>query len=149
MHYSRTRVEIYNQYELVATHKRVRSPHNYSTIPEHMPSQHRYLSEWSPAFFLEKARIIGPAVEYYISQVLAKNEHRDQIYKSCQGILSLATRAGHDRLIKACQRASDIGYYNYKTIDDILKKNMDQYEEDNTSTPMPMHTNIRGGNYYQ
>src|ERR1019366_3400364 len=29
LQYSRSQVDLYNQYELVATHKRIRSPHNY------------------------------------------------------------------------------------------------------------------------
>ena len=146
---SRSQVDLYNQYELVATHKRIRSPHNYSTEPSHMPPQHRYVTEWSPTFFIEKAKAIDPVVEYYVSQVLAKKQHPEQAYKSCQGILSFAIRVGNTRLIKACKRAKEIGYYNYKIIEDILTKNLDRYDEDLEPTPMPTHDNIRGGNYYQ
>ncbi len=149
MQYSKSKVELYQKYEMVASHKRLRSPHNYSTEPSHMPPQHRYVTEWSPTFFMEKARAIDPVVEYYISQVLEKKQHPEQAYKSCQGILSLAKRVGNQRLIKACKRAHEIGYYNYKIIDDILKKNLDNYEEEPLSIQMPTHENIRGGNYYQ
>lgn len=148
MQYSRSEVDLYLQYELIATHKRVRSPHNYTTDPAHMPAQHRYVTEWSPTFFMEKAKSIDPVVEYYISQVLAKKQHPEQAYKSCSGILSFAKRVGNLRLIKACKRAHEIGYYNYKIIEDILKNNLDKYEEDLEPSPMPAHENIRGGNYY-
>jgi transposase len=149
MQYSRSEVDIYNQYELVASHKRIRSRGNYSTDPSHMPPQHRYVTEWSPTFFMEKAKAIDPVVEYYISQVLEKKQHPEQAYKSCMGILSFAKRVGNIRLIKACKRAHEIGYYNYKIIDDILKNNLDKYDEDPEPAPMPAHDNIRGGNYYQ
>lgn len=149
LQYSRSDVELYQQYELIAVHKRVRSPHNYTTDPAHMPPQHRYVTEWSPAFFMEKAKAIDPVVEYYISQVLAKKQHPEQAYKSCQGILSFAKRVGNIRLIKACKRAHEIGYYNYKIVDDILKNNLDMYEDDPPPSSMPAHENIRGGNYYQ
>lgn len=149
LQYSRSRVELYQNYELVASHKRLRSPGNYSTEPDHMPAQHRYVTEWSPAFFMEKANAIDEVVAYYISQVLQKKQHPEQAYKSCQGILSLAKKVGNARLIKACKRAHDIGYYNYKIIDDILKNNLDKYEEESTSNNMPSHENIRGGDYYQ
>ena len=43
LQYSRSVVDIYHKYQLVATHKRLRSPHNYSTIATHMPPQHRYV----------------------------------------------------------------------------------------------------------
>lgn len=149
LQYSRSQVELYLDYQLVASHKRIRSPHNYTTVAEHMPPQHRFLTEWSPAFFLEKARHISPEVEYYIRQVLEKKQHPEQAYKSCQGILSFVKRAGNVRLIKACKRASEIGYYNYKIIEDILKKGLDRYEEEPTTINMPAHENIRGGDYYQ
>lgn len=149
LHYSRSKVELYENYELVATHPRLRSPHNYTTEPVHMPPQHRYVTEWSPSFFMEKANAIDPVVAYYISQVLKKKQHPEQAYKSCQGILSFAKRVGNQRLIKACKRAHEIGYYNYKMIDDILKNNLDQYEDDSPTSNMPGHENIRGGTYYK
>jgi transposase len=149
LQYSRTSVEIFHNYEPVAKHKRVRSPGNYSTEPSHMPPQHKYVTEWSPTYFLEKAKEINPVVEYFIGQVLAKKQHPEQAYKSCQGILSFAKRVGHQRLINACRRAHEIGYYNYKIIEDILRKSLDQYEDDATPVQMPVHDNIRGGNYYQ
>jgi len=149
MQYSRSVVEIYLQYELIATHERLRSPGNYTTNPEHLSPEHRYLTEWSPSFFLEKAKLIDPVVEHYIGQVLAKRQHVEQSYKSCQGILSFAKRVGHARLINACRRANEIGYYNYKIIEDILKKNMDNYDNDPLPDTMPEHENIRGKNYYQ
>ncbi len=149
LQYSRSQVEIYEKYQLIALHKRIRSPHNYTTEPTHMPAQHRYVTEWSPIFFIEKAKAIDPSVEYYISQVLAKKQHPEQAYKSCQGILSFSKRVGNSRLIKACKRAHEIGYYNYKIIDQILKQNLDRYEQDPQTTLMPRHDNIRGADYYQ
>jgi len=149
MQYSRSRVDIYQEYALVATHQRIRSAGNYSTEPSHMPPQHLYVTQWSPQFFMDKAKEIDEVVEYYISQVLAKKHHPEQAYKACMGILSFSKRVGNVRLIKACKRAHEIGYYNYKIIDDILKNNLDKYDEDPAPSPMPLHDNIRGGNYYQ
>ena len=149
LQYSRTLVELYQNYELIASHKRIRSPHNYSTDPSHMPPQHRYLTEWSPEFFLKRARAIDAVVEQYIKEVLAKKQHPEQAYKSCQGILMLEKRVGSRRLIKACQRAHEIGYYNYRIIQDILKNNLDNFDESPPSQSMPAHDNIRGADYYQ
>ena len=150
MQYSRSQVNLYLHYELMATHKRLRSRHNYTTVAEHMPAQHRYVMEWNPTFFIEKGRVIDAVVEYYISQVLAKKQHPEQGYKSCMGILALGARYGNARLIKACKRAHEIGYYNYKIIEDIITKNLDNYDDDEIeSSNMPAHDNIRGGNYYQ
>jgi transposase len=149
LQYSRTRVELYDQYQLVASHERIRSPHNYTTTPDHMPSTHRYITEWSPSFFIDKAKEIDPIVEHYIAQVLAKKIYPEQAYRSCQGILSFAGKVGKERLIKACQRSAEIGYYNYKTIEDILKRHLENNDDDKLSVQMPVHENIRGGGYYQ
>lgn len=88
LHYSRSIVDIYHKYQIVAQHRRVRSKHGYSTEASHMAPQHRTLTEWSPEFFLERARAIDPSVEFYISQVLIKKTHPEQAYKACNGILS-------------------------------------------------------------
>ena len=148
MQYSRSQVNIYENYKLIASHKRIRSRHNYSTDPAHRSPEHQFVMEWTPSFFLEKSKIIDPIVEYYIGQVLIKKKYPEQAYKSCQGILSFAKRVGNDRLIKACHRAHEIGYYNYKMIEDILTKNLDKYQEEPQPSHMPSHENIRGGNYY-
>lgn len=150
LQYSRSQVELFLKYELIASHKRIRSPHNYTTEAIHLSPEHRYVTEWSPAFFLEKARAIDPSVEYYINQVLAKKQHAEQAYKSCQGILSFSKRVGNLRLIRACKRAHEFGYYNYKIIEDIIRQNLDLPEEEQAPVaPMPAHDNIRGANYYE
>ncbi|MBP8915953.1 MAG: IS21 family transposase [Chitinophagales bacterium] len=149
LQYSRSLVEIFQQYELIATHKRVLNPHRYTTDPKHLSPEHRYLTEWNPTFFLDQARAIDPIVEKYIEQVLAKRQHPEQSYKSCSGILSFAKRVGPARLINACRRAIEVGYYNYGIIDDILKNNMDDYTDEPGPDNMPQHENIRGGDYYQ
>ncbi len=149
LQYSRSQVELFLNYELIASHKRVRSPHNYTTDASHVPSQHQFVTEWSPSYFLEKAKQIDAVVELYIFKVLEKKQHPEQAYKSCQGILSFYKRVGNERLIKACKRAHEIGFYNYKIIDDILRQNLDRYEDETAPAHMPAHENIRGSNYYQ
>ncbi len=148
--FSKSTVEIFYKYELIAAHQRVRSAHNYSTDPSHMATQHQVLAEWNPDYFLAQARSISHEVEYYIAQVLRKKPHPEQAYKSCQGILSFAKRVGHKRLIKACQRGHAYGLYHYRAIEDILQRGLDLYDlEEDRQLPMPEHENIRGKNYYQ
>lgn len=149
MHYSRSKVDLYMNYELIASHKRIRSPHNYSTDPAHLSPQHLHVTEWSPEFFINQAKAIDPVVELFITEVLKKRQHPQQTYKSCQGILQIGKRFTHARLIKACSRAHAIGYYNYKIIEDILVKNLDKYDDDPQPPSMPAHENIRGADYYQ
>jgi transposase len=146
--YSKSQIEIYFNYELIATHDRVKSPHNYTTDTSHMATFNLHIADWNPERFLSEARKIHDDVAMYIQQVLIKKSHPEQGYKSCQGILSFAKRVGKDRLIKACQRAHLYGVYNYKIVETILKRNLDQHEMDDKTAPMPKHDNIRGEEYY-
>jgi len=148
--YSKSIVEFFYKYELIASHQRVRSAHNYTTNASHMATQHQVLAEWNPDYFLAQARAISKEVEYYIAQVLQKKPHPEQAYKSCQGILSFAKRVGHQRLIKACQRGHAYGLYHFRAIEDILQRGLDLHDlEEDRQLPMPDHKNIRGKNYYQ
>lgn len=148
--YSKSTVEIFYKYQIIATHARLRSAHNYTTDPSHMATQHKAMAEWNPDYFLAQARTIGKEVEFYIAIVLQRRPHPEQAYKSCQGILSFAKRVGHQRLIKACVRGHAYGLYHYRAIEDILQKGLDLFDlEEDKQLPMPFHENIRGKNYYQ
>ncbi len=149
--FSGTLVEIYYRYERIALHQRVKSPYNYSTDKEHLASTHRFLTEWTPDKFVEWASSIHDDVRLYILKILDRKQHPEQAYRSCIGILSFAKKAGEQRLISACQRALSYGIYNYKIIQMILEKKMDQYEDSlfADELPMPNHDNIRGEEYYQ
>jgi hypothetical protein len=141
--YSRSVVEVYDNYRLVATHARVKSPGNYTTERTHLPLEHQYMFTWSPEQYITRARAIDPAVELYIRKVLDKKVYPQQAYKSCDGILSFDKKIGRERLINACKRANDIGYYGYKAIENILKRGIDKYEMEDVPEGMPTHDNIR------
>lgn len=147
--FSKSKLEIYDKYELIATHQRIKSPGNYSTDPDHMASHNKHIAQWNPELFLQTAASIHSDVELYIRQVLLKKTHPEQGYKSCQGIISYAKRVGNERLIRACQRAHQYGIYNYRIIESILQRNLDQSEIEGELPPMPKHDNIRGKDYYK
>jgi transposase len=148
--FSRTMVEIYYSYERIAEHKRIKSPYNYTTDQEHLASAHRFVSEWTPEYFLSWADKIHEDVKLYVLKILDRKQHPEQAYKSCVGILSFSKKVGNERLIKACQRALGYGLYNYKTIQQILEMGLDKFDEpENEQLEMPLHDNIRGKEYYQ
>ena len=151
--YSKTEIEIFYQYERIAHHQRMRSPYNYSTLEEHLASTHKFLSDWRPEKFIAWAENIGQEVKELIFHILEKKQHPEQGYKSCIGILSLAKKYGNEGLINACRRALEYGFYNYKTVQNILEKGLDTMNEDDieihSQLEIPMHENIRGQEYYQ
>ncbi len=148
--YSNHSVEIFYNYERIALHKRIKSPFNYTTEKEHMASAHQFVADWSPEKFISWASAIHEDVKLYIIKILDKKQHPEQAYKSCVGILSFTKKYGNDRLAKACTRALGYGIYNYKTIQNILEKGMDNHAiEVDEQIEMPLHENIRGENYYK
>lgn len=147
--YSSATVEIFYKYNRIAVHPRIKSSYNYSTIKEHMASNHQFMTDWTPQRFIDWARSIHSNVEKYIAKVLEKKKHPEQAYKSCMGILSLHKKVGSERLTGACQRALDYELYNYKIIVKILEKGLDKLDEDTSEEQLPSHQNIRGENYYQ
>ena len=148
--YTDSFVEIYHRHERLAVHERKRQRYGYTTAAEHMPSHHRFVSEWSSEKFISWAAHIGENCKGYIIGILDKKQHPEQSYKSCMGILHLAKKVGNQRLDNACRRASDYGAYNYSMVERILKKGWDTLEDDPEDTSeVPDHDNIRGGNYYK
>lgn len=150
--YTSTKIEVYDQDEVVAVHDRFLGKGlKYITIQDHLATQHKYLAEWNPQKFMATASSIGEAVAQYIAKILAREMYPEQSYKSCSGVLSFAKRVGNARLINACKRADGFGIYNYGIIDQILRSKADAipFEDEIPNSVMPFHENIRGQDYYE
>jgi len=150
--YSQSVVEVYHRYERIAIHNRSRQPYMYTTVNEHLASKHRYMSDWNPNTFIERAEEVGPETKQYIIELLNTRQHPEQTYRSCQGVLSFAARVGKERLNNACRRALQYGDYGYQTIKAILERGLDgntDEAEPGSDQPLPPHDNIRGKNYYR
>lgn len=147
-------VEIYFQHQRIALHKRNYKKHGYTTVKEHMPEGHqRYFEQrgWTADYFLKQASAIGPSTHRYIEAVLKGKHFTEQTYNACLGILRLGKQYGNERLEAACKRALQGGVFTYRTIDNILKNNMDKlsYAEQPELFATPEHDNIRGAGTYK
>jgi transposase len=147
--YTSTYVSVYLAGERIAYHLRDRRPHKYTTVKEHLPSSHQFVSEWNPSKFIEWAGHIHPDVKAYIMNVLENKSYPEQTYRSCVGILSFEKKAGRDRLIAACQRATAFGAFNYKVIEQIINNKLDRLDTKKENLTLPLHENIRGAGYYK
>ncbi len=148
--YSDSSVEMYYKYERIAVHSRHRRKYGYTTQKEHMPSYHKFMTEWSSEKFIQWASQIGEDCKAYIIKILDKKQHPEQSYKSCLGILHLAKKHSDARLNSACKRAIDYEAYNYRTIVSILKNGWDKVEKPiERDIELPQHNNIRGKDYFK
>ncbi len=148
--YSENTVEIFSQKNRVALHKRSRSQGGYSTLQDHLSSSAKAYSEWSLAFFQERALKIGTYTHQYITDLINQKPYPEIGYKQALGILMLPKRYTLDRLEQACQRACEIEKRSYHIVENILKNSMDKeiIEEVNPLINME-NPNIRGADYYQ
>jgi transposase len=149
--YSQGQVEIYYRYDCIATHARDYKPYGYTTCEDHLASKHKFKSDWIPENFIQRATFIGTYTRDYITRILEIRQHPEQAYKTCQGILSFAVRAGNERLNRACRRALYYGDFSYNAIRVILEKRLDMepFDTEDDNKKMPPHGNVRGGDYYK
>jgi len=143
-------VELFYKGTRVASHQR--SPHKgrHSTVADHMPPAHRHYAEWTPQRLVGWAARSGPAVAQVVETILASRPHPQQGFRACLGIMRLGKSYGAERLAAACQRALTLGACSYKSIESILKHNLDRtpVSPKPAGTPPPCHGNIRGPQYY-
>jgi len=147
--YTISSVEIYHKADRIAFHQRNLHPYKYTTIREHMPSAHNFVSDWNAEKFLSWASGVGEETRTVIEKILQSKQHPEQAYKSCVGILSFAKKTGNERLNNACKRAIHYQSYNYMSIKNILDKALDKEQILEHQYALPLHDNIRGKDYYQ
>lgn len=148
--YTESYVDIYHDNKRIAFHKRCKDLNQkYITNKDHMPSHHRFYSDWSAEKFTNWAKGIGENVKKVIEKILASKRHPEQGFKICMGILNLSRTFGNERLENACKMANDFGFYSYKKINNILQKKLDLPKVETTLFhELPTHLNIRGKEYY-
>jgi transposase len=143
-------IECFYKSNRVASHIRSHHKGRHSTVKEHMPKSHQKWAQWTPDRFIRWAGKIGPHTQSLIENVLNSRAHPQQGFRSCLGILRLAKGYGNDRLEAACRRAVAIGGTSYRSVESILKHNLDQkpLPDQSSKSPPIEHINIRGARYY-
>ncbi len=151
MVYNSEMVEIYYKMKRVALHKRDYTERGKTTIKEHLPQNLQFAESINAEMLTNWAASIGASTKEVIEKIISERPHFEQSSRSCLGILSMAKKVGKERLEKACIRALYFGNYGYRTIKNILHKNLDLQ-------PIPTefefeyligdHENIRGSSYY-
>lgn len=148
--YTADEVEIYFNNSRIAAHIRERRKNGYTTTREHMPSQHKIVTEWNPQRFLNWASTYGSETKNLISRVIASCEVPEQAYRSCLGILNLSKKYNSSRLEAASARANYFGIISAKGLKNILEKGLDRQESPKEQQlTLPTHENIRGHSYYE
>jgi transposase len=144
-------IELLHRGERVASHVRSFKNGGFTTLPEHMPPNHREWGDWNPERIARWAEKTGPATAQIAREIMASRPHPYQGYRACLGILRLGNEFGADRLEAACACALQIRALTYKSVKSILVHRLDRNAPTQAPTARPPieHTNIRGALYYQ
>jgi transposase len=115
-------VEVFLNGERIASHIRKHGhPGQYSTLPEHMPEDHRKYTQWNSERFLSWARGIGGNTVIVVQAILESRKIEQQGYRVCMALLKLSDKYSPSRLEAACKRAL---YYttspSFRSIQTIL-----------------------------
>jgi transposase len=138
-------VEIFHKGQQVALHPRSRVSGRFSTRPEHMPSNHRFILELNADWLIRQAQAIGPQTSQYLNALLRARTFPEQAYRSCLGVLSLARKYPSSLLETACQRLQEAHLLSYGDLKSELEALAPQSSTDKRAGK---HENIRGKTYY-
>lgn len=152
---TRNIVEVFYQGTRIASHPRLYGHSaQYSTIPEHMPANHRKYVTWNGERFKKWARNIGVNTYTVINFFLTRHKVEQQGYKSCMALLKLADKYSPQRLEEACKRAlSYTPRPSLKSVQAILKSGQEKlqidYSEPETEDIASQYAFTRGPDYYR
>lgn len=149
--YTETMVWIYHKNILIAQHPRNQKKTLYSTIDEHLPSHYNAYLDRSPQYYLDRASKIGSSSRTVIYKLLATKRHPEQLYRSCEGILSLAKKYSITDFEKACTMALDLDACTYTFIRNVLQNGTFKLHEQQVVlfTGQRDHENLRRKQYYK
>jgi len=145
--YSSSDVSVFYQGHRIAFHKRDCRMYGYTTISDHVPSQHQYLAGLKPEEFINWGKSISEEVALFVEMLIKSKSHPEQAFKSCQGLQSLSRKESKQKLIAACQQGLELKVYNYMFIKKVMENN--QTIKPVIMPLLPFHENIRGAQAYQ
>lgn len=147
--YTRSMVRIYAKGEQIAVHRRSFRKSGYTTVKEHLCSSHRHYLDRSPDYYMLQAQKKSTAL-YRVMQVLfGGDKYPEQLYRTCDGLLSLQRKTDWQQFEKACNMAIEYGNCTYGFIGNILKNKMTENAETINDKSLPAHENIRGAASFQ
>ena len=118
-------VTLYEDYRLVAAHRRGRRPGERITVRDHLPPNAVAFLTRDRDWCLEQAQRVGAACAELIERLLA--DHILERLRAAQNVLRLKDTYGAARLEAACARALYHASIHYRTVKNILAGGFDRH----------------------
>ncbi|GAA0504525.1 IS21 family transposase [Salinibacillus aidingensis] len=153
---TRNIIEIFYKNIRIASHKRIIGQKGEnSSLPDHMPRDHRKYVEFDRESILKWGETAGPATLLTVERILESYSNEKQGLKSTYGLMKLADKYSIERIETACERVmSYTPRPKLKSIQTILKTGQDKLPVENktkrTSTQNSSNNYgfTRGAEYY-
>jgi transposase len=144
-------IEVFFKNNRIASHLRSNEIGKYTTNHKHRPQHHQFYADCTPENLLLKANKVGEDAKKWVQTVL-DDESRHPIVreKICLGVLRLIKSYDESRLDLACKRALQVGIFNCRSIESMLKAGLDQLADQEPKVLMlpQNHEFVRGSAYY-
>jgi transposase len=148
---TRSMVEVFVNGDRIASHVRKYGySGQYSTLPEHMPEDHRKYTQWNAERFHSWARSIGNNTAAVVKAILDARKIEQQGYRACMALLKLSDKYSVSRLEAACKRAlSYTPSPSFKSVQTVLATGQDKLPDEGISPDASAEFGFtRGPGYY-
>jgi transposase len=149
--FTRDTVEVFYNGGRVASHVRKHGhPGQYSTLPEHMPEDHRKYTQWNSECFFSWARGIGENTLAVVKAILDSRTIEQQGYRACMALLKLSDKYSASRLEAACKLGLSYTLSpSFRSIQTILATGQDELSKDEPTDDASAEFGFtRGSGYY-
>lgn len=140
-------VKIYHNHKIIASHKRSFAELYFVTDKKHMPKSHQSVI-LTPERIKEESLLLGTDTKALMDKIMEESKNTENALRMCVGIIRLNKKYPPLRVEAACKKALDFGLYRYRSVKNILTKNLENDILEEKSTNQIRHENIRGSIYY-
>jgi len=153
--YTRSLVRIFRKQEQIAVHTRSCKPGQYTSVKDHLYSQHQHYLDRSPDYYIRRAsKTQNASFHELVKCIFNQNRIPEQLYRTCDGLFSLYRKNDTEAFDKACRIAIDYERYSYGFIKNLLENKASevwqpQNEQETPDDSLPAHGNVRGKDYYK
>jgi len=153
--YSTNHVRIYYNNEIIATHPRLRTAGEFSTLHEHRSPEHDYIyNKWNPDRLRSWAKSIGEYSSVFVEDCFEAVGYKEQAFKKIMAVLKMAKEYGTTELELALMYTIEHNLTTVKSIRSVLDKRLYLQKSSNnthhtTPTLFNTHKNLRGADEYK
>ena len=147
--YTRSTVSIYVNNELVAVHARSYTAGQYTSVKEHLCSNHQHWLSRSPDYYMEKAKRTSDELYNLFVQLFQQGKYPEQLYRTCDGLLRLQRDTEPEDFAQACKIAIELNRYSYTLMRNLIKNKVIWDTDVPEDNPLPKHQNVRGRECYK